>query len=82
MSSIKVGNLELDESEYRSYLIMTEAIKEQVGVRIGDLEVELHGKDGNNGLQSKIARLSGAAKVTGTLVAAIILYIIGCVIGS
>ena len=76
MNAIKVGNLELDESEYRSYLIMTEAIKEQVGGRIGDIEVELHGKDGNNGLKSRVARISGATKATGVIVVAIILYII------
>ena len=71
-----MGNLDLDESEYRMYLVMTEAIKEQCGTRMKDIEVELHGKDGNNGLKSRVARISGATKAMGVIVTGILLYII------
>ena len=76
VGSFKVGDLDLDEREYRTYLIVTEAIKEQVVPRCEKLELEIHGEKGNNGLKSKVARISGASKAMGLLITGIILYII------
>jgi hypothetical protein len=76
MKKFKVGGLELDEKEQRMYLIIIEAIKEcPAHKRLADLEREMHGVDGNNGLKSKVSWLKGAFYVLSSLVVGIILYI-------
>jgi len=50
MGDLTVGGLTLDEHEQRTYIVVQEAVKEA----ITPINHELHGKDGHNGLQTKV----------------------------
>jgi len=59
MMSVKVGDLMLDQSEYRTYVIVQEAVKTALQPyerRMGSVEECLHGKDQGGGLITTVKR--------------------------
>ena len=77
MDSFKIGDLTLTPEEQRTYLIMLEAIKAcPMQKRLQELEHEVHGKDGSNGLKSKVDKIVGAVGILSLITVGVVLYII------
>ena len=67
----------MNKKEQRQYLIMLEALKRcPAQLRLEKLENVVHGKDGNNGLKSKVANIKGAMQIISVILTGVVLYII------
>jgi len=79
----KVGDLTLDRDEARTYLIVQEAIKNcPMAKRVSSLENEVHGKDGGNGIASKVRTHQEMIEVNRKVIIGVIASLVTIVTGS
>jgi len=83
ISEFTVGGLTLDEDEYRTYMIVQEAIKScPMQERLVTLEKTVYGEKGKNGIRGRVGSLENNVKDVKKVVSGLIGALITLVVGS